>query len=130
VSSIVNLFASWGIDFIKLDAVTPGSYSDGTSIDNRPDVAAWAKAIAQNPHPIWFTISWALDEDYLSTWQTYANGRRIEGDVECEGNFSTLTDWNLRDHSTPRWGLKHFPSRRSDCSRPVRASCAADRRRL
>jgi alpha-galactosidase len=95
VSSIVNLFASWGIDFIKLDAVTPGSYSDGTSIDNRPDVAAWAKAIAQNPHPIWFTVSWALDEDYLSTWQTYANARRIEGDVECEGNCSTLTDWNL-----------------------------------
>jgi alpha-galactosidase len=95
VTSIVNLFASWGIDFIKLDAVTPGSYSDGTSIDNRSDVAAWAKAIAQNPHPVWFTISWALDEDYLSTWQTYANARRIEGDVECEGNCSTLTDWNL-----------------------------------
>jgi alpha-galactosidase len=95
VSSIVDLFASWGIDFIKLDAVTPGSYSDNTSIDNRGDVAAWATAIKQNRHPIWFTISWALDQDYLSTWQTYANARRIEGDVECEGNCSPLTNWNM-----------------------------------
>ena len=95
VTSIVNLFASWGIDFIKLDAVTPGSYSDNTSIDNRDDVAAWATAIKQNSHPIWFTISWALDQDYLSTWQTYANARRIEGDVECEGNCSTITNWNM-----------------------------------
>ncbi|WP_213804654.1 CBM35 domain-containing protein [Granulicella sp. dw_53] len=94
-NSVVNLFASWGIDFIKLDAVTPGSYRDDTSIDNRPDVAAWAKAIAQNGRPMWFTISWALDQDYLSTWQTYANARRIEGDVECEGNCSTLTNWTM-----------------------------------
>jgi len=28
--------------------VTPGSYSDNLSIDNRADVAAWAKAIAQS----------------------------------------------------------------------------------
>lgn len=95
VTSIVNLFASWGIDFIKLDAVTPGSYVDNASIDNRGDVAAWASAIKQNSHPMWFTVSWALDQDYLSTWQTYANARRIEGDVECEGNCSTITNWNM-----------------------------------
>lgn len=95
ITSVVNLFASWGIDFIKLDAVTPGSYNDNTAIDNRDDVAAWATAIKQNSHPMWFTISWALDQDYLSTWQTYANARRIEGDVECEGNCSTLTNWNM-----------------------------------
>ena len=28
INSMVDLFASWGIDFIKLDAVSPGSYSD------------------------------------------------------------------------------------------------------
>jgi len=95
VNSVVDLFASWGIDFIKLDAVTPGSYVDNTSIDNRGDVAAWAAAIKQNRHSIWFTISWALDQDYLSTWQTYANARRIEGDVECEGNCATITNWNM-----------------------------------
>src|SRR5580698_4876579 len=94
INSIVDLFASWGIDFIKLDGVTPGSYSDNTSIDNRPDVAAWSKAIALSGRPIWLTISWAIDADYLSTWQQNSNARRIEDDVECEGRCATLTDWN------------------------------------
>jgi alpha-galactosidase len=93
INSVVNLFASWGIDFIKLDGVTPGSYVGDLSIDNRPDVAAWSKAIAQSGRPIWFTVSWALDKDYLSTWQQWANARRIEDDVECEGRCSTLTNW-------------------------------------
>jgi hypothetical protein len=75
--------------------VTPGSYSDDLSIDNRADVAAWANAIAQSRRPIWFTISWALDQDYLSTWQQYANARRIEGDIDCEGNCSTITNWAM-----------------------------------
>jgi alpha-galactosidase len=95
MNSVVNLFASWGIDSIKLDGVTPGSYSDDLSIDNRDDVAAWAKAIAQSGRPIWFTISWALDKDYLSVWQQYANARRIEGDIDCEGNCSTITNWAM-----------------------------------
>jgi hypothetical protein len=95
MNSVVNLFASWGFDAIKLDGVTPGSYSDDLSIDNRADVAAWAKAIAQSGRPMWFTISWALDQDYLSTWQQYANTRRIDGDVDCEGNCSTITDWAM-----------------------------------
>jgi alpha-galactosidase len=93
INSVVDLFASWGIDFIKLDGVTPGSYVDDLSIDNRPDVEAWSKAIAQSKRPIWFTVSWALAKDYLSTWQQFSNARRIEDDVECEGRCSTLTDW-------------------------------------
>lgn len=95
INSVVDLFASWGIDFIKLDAVTPGSYDDNLSIDNRPDVAAWSQAIAQSGRKIWFTISWALDKDYLGTWQQYANARRIEGDGQCEGNCATITDWAM-----------------------------------
>jgi hypothetical protein len=93
MNSVVALFASWGIDFIKLDGVTPGSDSYDLSIDNRADVAAWSKAIAASGRPIWLTISWALDQDYLSVWQQYANARRIDQDVECEGNCGTLTDW-------------------------------------
>jgi hypothetical protein len=31
--------------------------------------------------------------DYLSTWQQFANARRIDEDVECEGRCATLTDW-------------------------------------
>src|SRR5258708_2567404 len=46
INSLVNLYASWGIDFIKLDGVTPGSYNDNLNINNIPDVQAYSKAIA------------------------------------------------------------------------------------
>src|SRR5579863_5618664 len=93
INSIVNLYASWGIDFIKLDGVTPGSYNDNLNINNIPDVQAYSKAIALSGRSIWLTISWALDEDYLSDWQQNANARRINGDVECEGDCPNLTEW-------------------------------------
>jgi len=93
INSVVDLFASWGIDLIKLDAVAPGSDVDSLAIDDRPDVAAWSKAIAQSGRPIWLTVSWALDQDYLGVWQQYSNARRIDQDVECEGRCATLTNW-------------------------------------
>lgn len=93
INSLIDLYASWGIDFIKLDAVTPGSYNDNLNINNIPDVQAMSKAIAQSGRPIWLTLSWALDEDYLGDWQQNSNARRIEGDVECEGDCPNLTEW-------------------------------------
>ncbi len=91
INSVVDLFASWGVDLIKLDGVTPGSDHNNLDIDNRPDVIAWSQAIAQSGRPMWLTVSWALDHDYFSTWQTYANARRIDDDVDCY--CSTLTNW-------------------------------------
>ncbi|MFL5236110.1 MAG: alpha-galactosidase D [Rhizomicrobium sp.] len=106
INSIVNLYASWGIDFVKLDSVTPGSYNDNLNINNIPDVMAYSKAIAQSGRSIWLTISWALDEDYISQWQQYSNARRIEGDVECEGDCPLLTNWpriEVRFLDLPSW---------------------------
>jgi hypothetical protein len=93
INSMIDLFASWGIDFIKLDAVSPGSYSDNLNINTIPDVQAMSQAIAQSGSKIWLTVSWALDEDYASDWQQNSNARRIEGDVECEGDCPNLTEW-------------------------------------
>jgi hypothetical protein len=93
INSMIDLFASWGIDFIKLDAVSPGSYSDNLNINTIPDVEAMSQAIAQSGSKIWLTVSWALDEDYASDWQRNSNARRIEGDVECEGDCPNLTEW-------------------------------------
>lgn len=93
VDSVVALFASWGVDLIKLDGVTPGSYDDSLTINNLAEVQAWSTAIAHSGRPIWLTVSWSLDEDYLSTWQQFGNARRIDEDVECEGRCGTLTDW-------------------------------------
>jgi hypothetical protein len=106
IDSVVALFASWGVDFIKLDGVSPGSYTDNLSIDNLPDVQAWSTAIAHSQRPIWLTVSWALDQDYLDTWQRYSNARRIDDDVECEGRCATLTDWPRiykRFRDLPAW---------------------------
>jgi alpha-galactosidase len=113
MNSVVALFASWGVDFIKLDGVTPGSYSDGLAIDNRLDVAAWSKAIAASGRPIWLTISWAIDQDYLADFQPYQNARRIEDDIECEGRCATLTDWQRiyqRFRDLPGWQNSASPS--------------------
>jgi hypothetical protein len=107
INSVVDLFASWGIDFIKLDAVTPGSYSDDLSSDNRADVKAWSQAIAQSGRRIWLTVSWQLDQDYLDVWQQYSNARRIDDDVECEGGCGGfLTNWPrivLREYDDVSW---------------------------
>jgi len=113
INSIINLYASWGIDFIKLDSVTPGSYSDNLNINNIPDVQAMSKAIALSDRPIWLTLSWALDEDYLSDWQQNSNARRIEGDVECEGDCPNLTEWQrvlLRFYDLIGWESASGPT--------------------
>ncbi len=113
MNSVVALFASWGVDLIKLDGVTPGSYSDGLSIDNRADVAAWSKAIAASGRPIWLTISWSIDQDYLSDFLPYQNARRIDDDIECEGRCGTLTDWQRiyqRFRDLPGWQNSTSPS--------------------
>ncbi|MDF4003059.1 CBM35 domain-containing protein [Luteibacter sp. PPL552] len=106
IDSVVALFASWGVDFIKLDGVTPGSYSDDLHIDNRDDVAAWSKAIARSGRPIWLTVSWQVDKDAIDVWRTWSNARRIDDDVECEGRCATLTNWpriEKRFRDLPGW---------------------------
>jgi hypothetical protein len=91
INSIADQIASWGVDFVKFDSVTPGSGHNDTSIDARDDVKAWSQALA--PHKIWFELSWALDINYVDTWKKYANGWRVEWDVECYCGTAGLTNW-------------------------------------
>lgn len=91
INSVADQFAAWGVDFLKLDGVTPGSDRNDLTIDARPDVAAWAAALKQTGRPMWLELSWNLDRTYLPTWQRYAQGRRITDDVESYG--PTLTSW-------------------------------------
>ena len=41
INSIADELAGWGVDFLKLDGVGPGSFQGGANHDNTPDVAAW-----------------------------------------------------------------------------------------
>jgi len=89
LDSFARLLVSWGVDFLKLDAVSPGS--GRTDIDNRPDVKSWSEAL-KKAGSIYFMISWNIDVQYASYWKQYANGWRVDDDVECYCN--TLVSWN------------------------------------
>ncbi|MEV0288603.1 X2-like carbohydrate binding domain-containing protein [Kribbella sp. NPDC050820] len=91
IDSIADLYGAWGVDFLKFDSVTPGSGISDLSLDARDDVKAWSQALAK--HGIWLELSWALDINYADYWKQYANGWRIDWDVECYCPGQALTTW-------------------------------------
>jgi len=84
------MLASWEIDFIKMDAVSPGSGDN--SIDDRPIIQAWNQALDATGRDMWLTVSWHLNITYADFWKNYTNGWRVEDDVECY--CDTLVSWN------------------------------------
>ncbi|MGC5771273.1 S-layer homology domain-containing protein [Paenibacillus pabuli] len=92
IDSIADLLGEWGINFVKFDSVTPGSGINNLSRDARGDVEAWSKALDRNN--IWFELSWALDHNYVDFWKKYANGWRIDWDVEAYDSTKGLTEWS------------------------------------
>lgn len=91
IDSVADLIASWGIDFVKFDSVTPGSGHNDVTIDSRGDVKAWSTALGR--HHIWFELSWALDHNYVDYWKKYANGWRVDWDVESYDREVGMTQW-------------------------------------
>ena len=92
VDSIAGLLAGWGVDFLKLDGVGPGSFRGGENYDNTEDVKAYRRALDRTGRPIEFIISWALSPTKADVWRTNTNGWRIDTDVECY--CDTLVTWN------------------------------------
>jgi hypothetical protein len=90
INSWADQFASWGVDYLKLDGV--GSF-------DIPDVQAWSQALRQTGRPIHFELSNSLNIADASTWAQYSNGWRTGGDIECYAcetgsNYPyPLTDW-------------------------------------
>jgi len=89
IDSWADEFASWGVDYVKLDGV--GSF-------DIPDVQAWSQALRQTGRPIHLELSNSLNIADASTWQQYSNGWRTGGDIECYscesgGSSYPLTDW-------------------------------------
>jgi Alpha galactosidase A/Alpha galactosidase C-terminal beta sandwich domain/Fibronectin type III domain len=114
VNSIANELASWGVDFLKLDGVGPGSFQGGANYDNTADVAAWNTALTQTGRPIQFVISWSLSHRQDAVWKANTNGWRVDTDVECY--CSTIVTWNnsvkARFNDVVQWipdsGSGHF----------------------
>lgn len=89
INSWANLFASWDVDYLKIDGV--GTF-------DIPDIQAWSAALRQTGRPIHLELSNNLNISAAPTWKQYANGWRTSGDIECygcesDGSSYPLTSW-------------------------------------
>lgn len=92
IDSLAQVIAGYGVDFLKLDGVGPGSFKGGERFDNTSDVKAWNIALKRTGRPIEFLISWALSHRQADVWKANTNGWRVDTDVECY--CPTLVTWN------------------------------------
>jgi Alpha galactosidase A/Alpha galactosidase C-terminal beta sandwich domain len=95
--SIADRFASWGVDFLKVDGVTT---------DNVPDIEAWSKAIDQSGRKMWLTASaWPIPREAGEGLKPWANSVRVDTDIECYCN--TVATWTSsvdnRWEDLPKW---------------------------
>ena len=89
INSWADEFASWGVDYVKIDGVGTGDI---------PDIQAWSTALQQSGRPIALELSNSLSISDATTWSSLANGWRTTGDIECYscetgGSSYPLTDW-------------------------------------
>ncbi|KAI1377691.1 glycoside hydrolase family 27 protein [Hypoxylon crocopeplum] len=97
-NSVVDQFASWGVDLIKFDYVTPGSPSNGANLpaDSSSEVAAYHRAIARSGRKIRLDISWKLDrsQEYFDIWEANADSMRTDQDIN-NGGGPTFVSWEV-----------------------------------
>jgi hypothetical protein len=88
VNSIVDEFAHWGVDFIKLDGITD---------ENIADIEAWSNAIRQSGRPMQLDVTEGSYSVLLGpTLDTYATQWEYTSDIEHYGGKG-LTDYaNVR----------------------------------
>ncbi|SEC43541.1 Alpha galactosidase A [Streptomyces sp. 3213] len=95
VRGYADLFASWGVDYIKMDFVGPGGGL--VPADNRLEMRAWHQAIVATGRPMHLELSNSLSIADAATWQATSNGWRTRGDIECycgvNGSSTPLTSW-------------------------------------
>ncbi|HEY0806183.1 MAG TPA: glycoside hydrolase family 27 protein, partial [Pseudonocardiaceae bacterium] len=97
INSVVHKFASWGVDLIKVD---------GTTTSNVADIQAFSNAIDQSGRTMYLTASaWPVPQSIESQLSPYANGVRVDTDVECY--CGTVSSWSssvgARWNDLPNW---------------------------
>jgi alpha-galactosidase len=94
--SLIELWASWGVDMIKLDFVTPGSPYNGANLvcNNSAAVEAYHNAIKQSERQIRLDLSWKLcrNQTYLPLWGRFAESIRTDQDIDNYGQ-DTFVAW-------------------------------------
>ncbi|WP_328323067.1 MULTISPECIES: glycoside hydrolase family 27 protein [unclassified Streptomyces] len=105
VQGYADLFASWGVDYIKMDFVGPGGGL--VPADDRPDIQAWHRALQHTGRPVNLELSNSLSLADADVWKANSNGWRIDGDIECYHCTTVgLTDWAhilKRFTDVPKW---------------------------
>jgi hypothetical protein len=106
VDSIVDEFASWGVDYIKLDGITDS---------NKPDIRAWSTAIRQSGRPMQLDVTegsytialgptldkYATQWEYTSDIENYG-GTGLTDYANVRLRFKTLALWE------PRYGGQRY----------------------
>jgi alpha-galactosidase len=96
--SVVEQWASWGVDMIKLDFITPGSPQNGANLvcDNSPAVEMYLNAIKKSGRQMRFDLSWKLcrNETWLPIWSDLAESMRTDQDLDNYGT-NTLMAWSV-----------------------------------
>lgn len=91
INSWVDMFAKWGIDFIKLDGITN---------KNVADIKAWSRAIQQSGRPMVLDVTQgSFTKAIALTLMKYANQWEFAPDIEAygiekDGNSYPLTSWD------------------------------------
>jgi hypothetical protein len=90
INSWVNMFASWSVDYIKID---------GMSDNNVADIKAWSEAIRQSGRPMVLDVTQgSYTRAIAPTLMKFANQWEFAPDVECyrcekHGSSYPLTSW-------------------------------------
>lgn len=96
--SVIELWASWGVDMIKLDFITPGSPSNGANLacDSSGAVKAYKSAIEKSGRHIRLDISWKLcrNETWLPVWSGLTDSLRTDQDLNNYGT-NTFMAWQV-----------------------------------
>ncbi|OPB40654.1 GH27 protein [Trichoderma guizhouense] len=85
-NSVVNNWAAMGVDYIKLDFMTPGSpqANEDLPANNSLAAVAYHKAIQQASRPMRLDLSWKLDRNSAADfflWRGNADGLRLDQDI-------------------------------------------------
>jgi Alpha galactosidase A/Alpha galactosidase C-terminal beta sandwich domain len=90
INSWVDMLASWGVDYIKIDGMTNS---------NTGDIKAWSEAIRQSGRPMVLDVTQGHFTPAIApTLMKYANQWEFAPDVECyrcekKGSSYPLTSW-------------------------------------
>ncbi|KAA1066739.1 hypothetical protein PGT21_023456 [Puccinia graminis f. sp. tritici] len=103
INSIVEGLYSWGVSFVKLDGIVPGSSVDPPEYwkyNVTADLMAWRRAIdelyeqkwqKQGRERIWLGASWKIPTNAGSTMEKYMNSFRVEQDIEAYSETQMTT---------------------------------------